>query len=155
MHINNEMGEFLWDCRKELWLGGCGNALLQTEFFFSLIDEKGRFLTEKVNSIENKTVLVAMEEKVMTPYISTETAGLISIKRPDFIFVITKELQFSSENGFYILTSSGNLLTTTLNEPGLQFVKDDCTNQREEEEEEVEGNNHCKLALWQLEKDGR
>ena len=89
----------------------------------------------------------------MTPYVSTETAGHISDKRPDFIFVITKEVHFGSDSGFYILTSNGKLLTTAVNEPELQFVEDDCTNQTIDAEEE--GRTHCKFALWQLEKDGR
>lgn len=153
MHINNEMGEFLWDCRKELWLGGCGYEIFQTKFFFSLIDEKGRFLTEKYSVFKNKTVLVATEEKVMTPYVSTESAGLIPITRPNFVFIITKEVQFGSDHGFYILTSSGKLLTTSIDEPELHFIEDDCTNLLEYEE--AEENKHCRLALWQLEKDGR
>ena len=118
-------------------------AFIETAFFLSIIDDYGRFVSEQ--KIQNKTILIAKEEKVQTPYIST---GSISVGKPSFVFSVIKGVNYGGDL-FFIKTSSDKLISTTLDDtkPAIELIDDDCSFVEEQKE-------HCEAALWNLEKSG-
>ena len=85
--------------------------------------------------------MYAYEERVERPYVTTDTAAQ---PKPNFIFSLSKALHYNNGQGFFIKTSSGKFLSTTVEEnPAIDFLEYDCIYQK--------GNDACDLAVWELE----
>ena len=90
--------------------------------------------------LKNETRLYAYEETVERPYVTTDTAAQ---PKPNFIFSLSNALHYNNGQGFFIKTSSGKFLTTTEENPEIDFLEYDCIY--------LEGNDACDLAVWELE----
>ena len=75
------------------------------------------------------------------PYITTDTAAQ---PKPNFIFSLSNAPHYNNGQGFFIKTSSGKFLSTTVEEnPAIDFLEYDCIYQ--------EVTDVCDLAVWELE----
>jgi hypothetical protein len=125
---DRQIPEFLFKCDEEPWIAKCKEQqFLHFRKFFMLIDEKGNHLEEVINKrdVSNNTILVSRRKKAETPSVQQI---METVAYPSFLFQLEREDFEEGFSSFFIIASSGRLLTSDDQDmPELVMREDHCT----------------------------